>query len=96
MNRFLPTAVLAALLLSQSAHAAPPVATIGKMPPLVHAQRPMTLDGSASTKGAGVTFLWTVEGQKEDILKIEDADKPIARFTPPKWGVYNVTLAVTQ
>ena len=73
-----------------------PVAAKIKADTLVYDQRPMVLDGSGSAQGEGVTYQWSVTGGEEGKPSIDDADKVTARFTPPSWGVYHLTLTVTH
>ena len=68
---------------------------------LVYAKRPVTLDGSGSSQGAGVTYQWAETGATRlpgapPEFPVENADKPVAQFTPPYWGVYNFSLTVSQ
>jgi len=100
MNRFLLPLLSLFLFISNSASADPLVAKI-KADERVYAQRPLTLDGSASTQGGDVTYKWAVTGSTRPegappVPAIEDADKAVAHFTPPAWGVYNFTLTVSQ
>src|ERR1700722_12839992 len=92
--------VFLSLFTANSALADPLVAKIQPLR-LVYAKRPLTLDGSGSTQGSDVTYKWAVAGSSK--LKgapadppIEDADKVVAHFTPPAWGVYGFTLTVSQ
>ncbi len=100
MNASFRRSILAVLVASfspLSARAADPVAAkIAKAENFVYAQRPMILDGSGSTQGAGVTYLWSVVGGEKGKPSVDDADKLTAHFTPPSWGIYHLTLTVTR
>ena len=102
MNRLTLLALVASLFLAYHADADPVVAKLKDTgSKRVYAKVPITLDGSESTQGAGVTYQWTVKyepsiPQAPAVPAIVDADKAVAQFTPPCWGAYNFILTVTQ
>ena len=76
--------------------AAEPLNAKIKIEPAIYSGATVTLDGTGSTGGEGVTYQWKVISKESDPPEVKDADKLTATFIPAAWGRHEISLTVTR